>query len=69
MPEAATIALLDSFVRNVTGLICFGVVVLRYGVGTKFRDVRARYVALAPAAVEAASGPGPEPTPALGGAA
>ena len=43
-PEAATIALLDSFVRHGVGLLVFLVVTLWYGVPTTFAQVMRRYV-------------------------
>lgn len=43
-PEAATIALLDSFLRHGTCLIVFFIVTLRYGVRTSFGEVLQRYL-------------------------
>ena len=43
-PEAATIALLDSFVRHATGFIVFLIVTLRYSVPTTFHKVLERYM-------------------------
>ncbi|MHC4550081.1 MAG: lysylphosphatidylglycerol synthase domain-containing protein [Planctomycetota bacterium] len=42
-PEAATIALLDSAVRHVTGFIVFLVITLRYDVQTNFGRILRRY--------------------------
>ncbi|MHC4821980.1 MAG: lysylphosphatidylglycerol synthase domain-containing protein [Planctomycetota bacterium] len=72
MPEAVTIALLDSFVRHLTGMICFGIVVLRHGVGTSFREVREQFMAAqaeSEAPAEPAVAPDPQAGMAAGGAA
>jgi len=57
-PEAATIALLDSFVRHTTGLIVFLIVALWYGVPTTFQKVMERY--MGPRVTEAIEGVVPE---------
>ena len=55
MPEAATIALIDSVIRHTTGTIIFLIVRLGPGIKVGFKDVMARYAA-----------PRPEPDPAGG---